>query len=265
MDKEYLKKHNLLESVERFQKIFEYVDASGSYKVNEDGPDDAQPDPNAAPADPSMGGMPQDPSMGGMPGPDMGADPNAMPQDPNMGGAPAPEEAPAAAPEGFAPQDPSMGADPNMGADPMAMPEGEEDEEVIDVDDLTDAQEETEDKLDKLTSKFETLINKIEDFEHQIDSSNEKMESIRAEIEKRNPTPVEKLSLRSGKGYPFNQTPDDYWKEKEATSNYSTEDDENGKNDKVYQITKDEIDNFNDYANISKTFDDYDIRNMFGY
>ena len=91
------------------------------------------------------------------------------------------------------------------------------------------------------------------------------MEALKAEMEKRNPTPVEKLSLRSGNGYPFNQTPDEYWKEKEATSNYSTEDDENGVNDKIYQITKDEIDNFNDYGNISKSFDEYDIRNMFGY
>ena len=245
MDKEFLKRHNLLESVNRFQQILEYTNTVGG-NISEAGEQD---DPNAM-GDPSMGGDPN--AMGGgapMGDPSMGGDPNAM-GDPSMGSA--------AAPEGFAPQ----------GADPMAAPEGEsedEDEEVIDVDELTDAQEKTEDKLDKLTSKFEKLLNKIEDFEGQIDASNEKMEALKAEIEKRNPTPVEKLSLRSKDSYPFSLTPGEYWKDKEQTSNYSTEDDENGANDRIYQITKDEIDNFNDYASVARSFDDYDIRNMFGY
>jgi len=262
MDKEFIKKNNLMESVKRFHQILEYTNAAGAFSVNEAGEDD----PNAMPQDPNM-------DMGGAPGMDagMGGDPNGMPQDPNMDGAD---------PNGM-PQDPNMdGADPNMGAgpegfapqvpqgaDPMAMPEGEEEEEeeVIDVDELTDAQEKTEDKLDKLSDKFEKLLNKIDNFEAQIDHSNEKMEALKAEIEKRNPTPVEKLSLRTRDSYPFSLTPGEYWKDKEQNSNYSTEDDENGANDRIYQITKDEIDDFNDYASVSKTFDDYDIRNMFGY
>ena len=264
MDKKFLKESGLMESVKRFNQILEYTNAAGAFTIDEAGEEDMN--------DPNAGQMPQqDPSMGGEMPPMDGGDAPDGGQMPPMDGGAAPQgdggqmpqmddASDAAAPEGFAPQ----GGDEQM----PPMEDGEE-EEVIDVDELTDAQEETEDKIDKLSSKFEKLLSKIDSFESQIDASNEKIEAlktdIKAEIEKRNPTPVEKLSLRSKDSYPFNVTPEEYWKEKEATSNYSTEDDENGANDRVYQITKDEIDNFNDYANISKTFDDYDIRNMFGY
>jgi len=166
--------------------------------------------------------------------------------------------------EGFNPQ----GVDPNeMGGDPNMMGGApEEDEEVIDVDELVDKQDETADKIDKLASSFDKLLDKMNDFQSMVDSSNERIEGLKAEIERRNPTPVEKLSLRSGNGYPFNQTPDEYWQTKQATSNYSTEDDNNGADDPQYKITKDEIDNFNDYASISKSLDDdYGLRDMFGY
>lgn len=174
-----------------------------------------------------------------------GEDPNMMGGDPSMSGGV----------EGFNPQ----------GAEQDASMQGE-DEEVIDVDELVDKQDETADKIDKLASSFDRLLDKMNDFKDMVDSSNERIESLKAEIERRNPTPVEKLSLRSGNGYPFNQTPDEYWQTKQATSNYSTEDDNNGANDPQYQITKDEIDNFNDYASVSKDLmDDYNLRNMFGY
>ena len=224
---------------EKFQHLVEYTNAGSAFNVNEDGED-----PNM------MGGDPN--AMGGAPMPDtsMGGDPNAMGADPNMGGGV----------EGFNPQ----GADPSMGGTDTNM-EGE-DEEVIDVDELVDKQDETADKIDKLASSFDRLLDKMNDFKDMVDSSNERIESLKAEIERRNPTPVEKISLRSGNGYPFNQTPDEYWQTKQATSNYSTEDDNTGADDPKYQITKDEIDNFNDYASVSKDLtNDYNLRDMFGY
>lgn len=253
-------KKNISESVKRFQQIMEYIDPSGSFTVNEDGEDnngmptpDGGMDPNAmgdntmpdGGMDPNaMGGDPN--AMGGDPNM-MGGDPNAMGGDPNaMGG-----ETP---PQGFAPQGQP---EPNV-------PE-EEEEEVIDVDELVDTQEKTEHKLDKLATKFDDLLDKIDSFEKRIDDSNERMETLKSEIEKRNPTPVEKLSLRAKDSYPFSVSPEEYWKDKEATSNYSTEDDNNGADDRIYQITKDEIDNFNDYASMEKTFDNFGLKDMFGY
>ena len=250
---------------EKYRHLVEYTNAGGMYQVNEDG----EEDPNAMGGDPGM--------MGGDPNAMGGGDPNAMGNDPNaMGGDP-----------GMMGGDPNAmgGGDPNaMGNDPNAMggsgvegfnPQGVdnngmentgEDEEVIDVDELVDKQDETSEKLDKISSTFDRLLDKMNDFKSLVDSSNERIDKLAAEIEKRNPTPVEKLSLRSGNGYPFNQTPDEYWNEKQATSNYSTEDDNNGADDPKYKITKDEIDNFNDYASVYKSLnDDYGLKDMFGY
>ena len=249
MDKKYIEKHGLTESINRFRQLFEYTDASGKYTMNEDGEED--PNMGGAPA-PDMGGEMGAPDMSGAPAPDMGGEMAA----PDMDGAPAPDMRGAEKPQGLAPQ----GAE-----QPQPEVPEEEEEEVIDVDELVNSQEETEDKLEALTSKFDKLLDKIDGFEEKINASNERMDTLKAEIEKRNPTPVEKLSLRSKNSYPFNVSPEEYWKDKEMTSNYSTEDDANGANDQVYQITKDEIDNFNDYASIADSFDNYGLKDMFNY
>ena len=245
---------------EKYRHLVEYTNAGGMYQVNEDG----EEDPNAMGGDQGMMGGGGDPNamgggdpgmMGGDPNAMGGGDPNAIGEDPNaMGGDPGMMGGSGV--EGFNPQ----------GVDNNGMENTGEDEEVIDVDELVDKQDETSEKLDKISSTFDRLLDKMNDFKSLVDSSNERIDKLAAEIEKRNPTPVEKLSLRSGNGYPFNQTPDEYWNEKQATSNYSTEDDNNGADDPKYKITKDEIDNFNDYASVYKSLnDDYGLKDMFGY
>lgn len=266
----------LNEAVERFRHLWEYTTA-GYNEVNED---DAPPqnDPNAMGGDPSMGGgdpgmMGGDPGMGG--GMDMGGgdpgmmggdpsmgggDPNAMGGDPNaMGGA----EANAQPPQGFAPQG---GEQQPMGGTPETDPNAEE-EEVIDVDDLTKSQEETEAKVDKLSDKFERLMGMLDRAEERFAESDAKMDSLKAELEKRNPTPVEKMSLRAKNSYPFNVSPDEYWDEKQQTSNYSPDDDNNGVDDPQYQITKSDIDDISDWNAIAKSLDDENIplKDMFGF
>ena len=282
MKKEILNNRILRENYESFRRLVEYTNAGPSGVMAEAG-DENQPDPMAG-GDPSMGGGAPagpdpmaggDPSMGGGMDPAMGGgDPGMMggdpsmgggaPQDPGMaGGDPSMEGGEAQPPQGFSPQ----GEQPEqLGATPETDPNAEE-EEVIDVDDLTDSQEETEKKIDALSDKFERLIGMLDGFEKQIDSSNERMETLRAEIEKRNPTPVEKMSIRAKNSYPFNITPDEYWQDKEATSNYSPEDDNNGADDPVYQITKDDIDNISDWNAIYKSLDDKhdSLRDLFQY
>ena len=255
-----MEKNVLLEEYKnRVHYLMEYTNAGGAFDINEDG----EEDPNAMGGDPIMGGDPN--AMGGDPmaqsgDPNMmGGDPMAQGGDPNMMGGDPMAQIGTNGVEGFNPQ----GADQGM-QDSNEM--SGEDEEVIDVDELVDSQEKTSDKIDKLASSFEKLIDKVNTFQDLVNSSNERIDSLKAEIEKRNPTPVEKLSLRSKNGYPFAESPDEYWQTKEATSNYSTEDDNNGVDDPVYQITKDEVDNFNDYASVAKSLDDdYGLRDMFGY
>ena len=232
----------------RMQTLFDYNPKNGVLKefvmidstVDEAGEDEQDPnaDPNAVPGgDPAaMGGDPNamPPAPGGDPGA-MGGDPNAMPPaggDPNAtGGAPA-------GPEGFNPQETLPPAE-----DPAAMggdvPGGDDD--VIDISDFTDSQEEMEKDIDKIDGKFAKVLKAIGAFEELLRSNDEKIEDLKAEFERRNPTQVEKLGMQQANSYPFNVTPNDYWKEKEATSNYSTEPDNNGKEQGQYVITADDV------------------------
>ncbi len=243
--------------------ILEYTNAAGAFGLEEAGDED-----------PMAGGAPApegDPNAAGAPAP--GADP--MGGDP-MGGAPAPEGDPNAAgapvdggqaPQGFEPQgvDPNAGlegmggTDPNAApADPNAAPAESEDEEVINVDDLTNSQEETEQKVDALSHKFEKLMGALDSIEKRIDSidthTNEYLGSLKAEVEKRNPTPMQRLTMRSTKSSPYSMTPNEYM-DKYAPENYSAESDNNGADDPQYKITKADIDNFTDYNSIAKEFD----------
>ena len=223
--------------------------------MDEEG-DDAEQDPAADPnaaaggdaaamgADPAAGGDPNamgaDPMAGGDPAA-MGADPNAMGGDPAaMGADPnaaaGGEEGAAAPPEGFNPQD--MDADPNaMGG----MDQPAADDDVIDISDFTDSQEKMEGDIEKIDGRFEKVMKAIGAFEELLRSNDEKIEDLKAEFERRNPTQVEKLGMQQANSYPFNVNPNDYWKEKEATSNYSTEPDDNGKEQGQYVITADDV------------------------
>lgn len=284
--KEYIEKFNRL--------ILEYT--SPSFNVEEDGEDDmaqgGAPDAGMAPGG-DMGGAPDagmDGGMGGDPsamGGDMGGDPNAMGGDPNaIGGDPNAAGGDmggggATPPEGFQPQgvDPNagldgMGGDPNaqpgmdagMGGDPNAMGG---DDEVIDVDDLTDSQEETEKKVDALSGKFERLMSSLDGLEKRISDidshTNEYLAKLGAEIEKRNPTPLQRMTMRSTKSAPYSMTPNEYMNNY-APDNYSDADDNNGADDPQYKITKGDIDDFTDYSSIAKDLGGkFDLHNILGY
>jgi hypothetical protein len=242
--------------------------------------DNAQQDPGADPN--AMGGAPAgDPgSMGGDPGADpnamggapAGGDPGAMGGDPGaadpnaMGGAPAGDpnamggdpgamggDAAAAGPEGFNPQGDLSAAD--FGGGDQEQPG----DEVLDVTELTDKQEDIEDEVSKVSDKFDKVIKAIGAFEELLRSNDEKIEDLKAEFEKRNPTQVEKLSMQTAKSYPFNVTPEEFWKEKEATSNYSTEDDENGVNQGQYVITANDVNGDTNWKAIADSLDDEDF------
>ena len=267
------------EYIKKFKRcILEYTSPAGAFDVSEEGEDDMMQggDPSMGGADPSMG---SDPGMGG----DMGGDPNAMGGDPNaMGGDPNAAGGEATPPEGFQPQgveqgapmdgmggdpnaqggmDPTMGGDPNamgdpsMGGDPNAMGG---DDEVIDVDDLTDSQEETEKKVDALSGKFERLMSSLDSLEKRISDidthTNEYLGKLESEFEKRNPTPLQRMSMRSTKSAPYGMTPNEYMNNY-APENYSDADDNNGVDDPQYKITKGDIDRFTDYNSIAKEFD----------
>ena len=267
MDKKFLEKKGLLKEAKRFNYIMEYV--SGMDRVvdevdgNGDGLDDA-----TGMADPAAGGaMGVDPMAGGA----MGAqDPTmaggAAPADPMAGGAaPAPGADPSAAAggvPGFDPQPVGNDEDPNATAEesfdeatPDNPQQGGEDEEVIDVDELVDGQKRNEEAIDKLTDKFEQFLEKFSEFQGELKSNADFMENLQSEFEKRNPTSVEKLTMRSLQSKPFQETPEEYMAN-DAPENYSPEDDNNGVGEPRYTITRDDVRNATDYSSIAKTLRD---------
>ena len=251
MDKKFLQEKGLLEEANRFNMIMEYIAAADSEVIeadaNMDGLDDA-----TGMADPNAGaiGM-QDPSMGGA----MGA------QAPAAGAMPATDPNATQGVPGFDPQVGNTDTDPAATAEQSfseAKPEDnqqQEDEEVIDVDELVDGQKKNEEAINKLTDKFEKFIEKFGEFEEQLKSNAEFIENVEKEIEKRNPTSVERLTMRSLQSKPFGETPEEYM-ENNAPENYSPEDDNNGVGEPRYTITRDDIRNATDYASIAKTLRD---------
>ena len=245
MDKKFLKENNLLEAHKQFMRLCEWSYTPTAIEEDDDQEqqDMANNDPNA------MGGNGMPPTDGGMNG---GADPNAMGgSDPNaMGG------------DGM----PPMGDMPPM-----------EDEEVIDVDDITNAQEKMNNKvnhvgreLGDVDDKIETLLTSLEKMQQMIDNNNQEIAQFKKEFEKRNPTQTEKLNLRSLDSYPFNVNPKDYWDEKgiDPNSNYSGYADNDEPTDKEYIITNSDVDDFDERA-ISQSFNiddelNQDIKKIFG-
>ena len=259
-----IKQYKLEEAVKRIQKINEYT-FYDSTMVEDD------QDPNAMGADPN-GGMPP---MGGDPNA-MGADPNMMGGDPNGGMAPMDDpNTMGAEPNGGMPpmDDPNamggdpnaMGADPNGGMPPMDDPNmmgGEEDiedidmeteqpgDEVVDVDELTQSQEATEFKVDNVDDKLNKVLKIISKFNDAIEANDQKIEDLKKEFQKRNPTAEETLNLRSLASYPFSERPDEYWKKlQQDHPNYnviSDNDVSTADEQKEFEIRKGDIDNFNE-------------------
>ena len=268
-----IKKYKLEEAVKRIQKINEYTFYDSTMVEDDQDPNDAQQGGGMPPMDGGQGGDPNamggDPNMGA--DPMAGGDPNAMGGD--MGG-------------GMPPMDGGQGGDPNaMGGDPMAggddpnamgndmggdMPpmddpnamgddEGFEDvemdteqpgDEVVDVDELTQSQETTEFKVDHVDDKLNKVLKVIEKFTDAIEANDQKIEDLKKEFEKRNPTAEETLNLRSMASYPFSERPDEYWKKQQKTHpNYNVISDNEvstADEQKEFEIRKGDIDNFNE-------------------
>jgi hypothetical protein len=261
----YNKERVVEEYKKRFQQILEYTSAGG-FDLSE--ADDEQAEEQPMEGDPNAMGGEQMPDMGGeqpmggdMQDPNMmGGDPNAMGgdmQDPNAQGG-GEDLTSGFNPEGGDMQDPNMmGGGPNaMGGMDTMQP----DDEVVDITELTDAQEATQEELESFDSKFTKAIKAIEKIEAMINTNNkniaDKISEIEVEMKKRNPTPMEKLSNRAANSYPFNVSPKEYWDEKEKNSNYSADDDNNGKGQEQYTITVGDINNANDWKTISDSLDD---------
>ena len=274
MDKKFLKEKNLYEAHKQFMRLCEWSYVPQT--LEEEGEEDMPQDDNMSMGDENF--ISQNDDMGqGMEEPmnnaPMGGDPmgggaeGRMPQDGGapMGGDPMGGGAPMDA--NMPPMEDPMGGDAPMG----------EDETVIDVDDITNAQEKMNDKvnvvgqdLGKVDSKIEALIQTLTKMETMINNNNQEIANFKAEFEKRNPTQTEKLNLRSLDSYPFNVNPKDYWVQKGAdpNSNYSGFSNNGEPTTQEYVITNNDVDDFSE-REMEKSFDiadelQQDIQKIFG-
>lgn len=153
------------------------------------------------------------------------------------------------------------------------------DEDTIDIDDLTDAQEKINHKTNKIginlwkvDNRIEHLMQSLEKMEDMIDSNNAEIMSLRKEFEKRNPTQIERIDMRRRFDSPgFNESPEESLaKRLQARDNYTVTDGGDKTNDKQYTLTQNDIDSVGD-SQVADSFykidddDIQDINKIFGF
>lgn len=254
MKKQVVNQQLLNEALKRFQLLSEYSFYTEEPKEEENlilgsDLDEEEEDPN-------------NPNPAGVPAPAGGDDSKTA----NPDGAPAadPAAAPAPDPAAAAPAAPEAEEDnifstdggdeagmPDMGGDDMAM--GGEEEVELEVTDLVKGTEEAKQSADNASHKTSSLLAKFSDLEKRIasmDALGNKIADLEKEIVKRNPTPIEKLEMRSLSSYPYSVKLTDYWADVEGY-------DATGASNKPeeYVLTQDEVDTGYTDASIKQTFD----------
>ncbi len=109
----------------------------------------------------------------------------------------------------------------------------------IDVTDIVSKSEETKTSVDGINTKMDDLLGKLSDLESQIGGMDQvigKIDNLEKEIERRNPTPVEKLEMRSMDSFPYSVSLTDFWEDKEG---YDATEEET-----EYTLTQSDVDNF---------------------
>ena len=183
----------------------EYNFSTGIREADDD-PQQGGTDPNAMGGDPNMGGMGDPNAMGGAPGmggmqdPNMGGmgDPNAMGGEPNMGGMGDPN---AGGLDMGGMEGPDLGSmdDPLGGPDMSGMGGNDEvgpDDDVVDIEALTRAQQATEYKIDDVSDRITTLERALEKFASATRDCGAKIDRVMSELERRVPTEEEQRARR---------------------------------------------------------------------
>jgi len=151
-------------------------------------------------------------------------------------------------------EEPASDEEPIDAEPPMEEPSSDEVE--VDVTSLVKSSEDAKQSADMANKSIEALLQKFDELESRIGNMSaitNKIEDLEKEIVKRNPTPVERLEMRSLSSYPFNQKLTDYWADKEGPYNVMGE-----KKKKEYVLTKDDVDAGYSEANIKQSFSSKD-------
>ena len=171
------------------------------------------------------------------PTPTPGGDPTLTPPtDPTGAGAPATPEPTPGLPTAGTPTEPTPNA---------------EGEVELDITDLINSTKDTKGKIDGINELLNNLMTKFDDFENKISSFDQilnRIDSLEKDFDKRMPTPVEKLEMRSMDSFPYSVKLSDFWKE---------ENEEIGdeKHEQEHALTPEDIKKDYNASTIKTTFD----------
>ena len=130
------------------------------------------------------------------------------------------------------------------------MDTGGEETVEVDVTDIVDKTEETKAEVAGVTAKMDELLTKLGELESQVGGMDQvinKIEDLEQEIERRNPTPIEQLEMRSMDSFPYSVSLTDFWSDKEGY-------DVGGEEKEEYTITQQDVDEYS-ATDIENSFD----------
>lgn len=128
----------------------------------------------------------------------------------------------------------------------------------VDVTDIVKDTKETKDAVNTGNQKVDELLNKLNDLEEKLSSMNDlvsKIDELETQFEKRNPTPEEKLEMRSFDSFPYNLKLTDYWSEKEGAYDVLNKNKQSqSPTEKEYVLTQGEVENDYNEGEVSDSF-----------
>jgi hypothetical protein len=128
------------------------------------------------------------------------------------------------------------------------------DEIELDVTELVKGSEAAKESADAANEKIAQLMDMVNKLETQLSGMNaitNKIDDLEKEIERRNPTPVEKLEMRSLDSFPYNIKLSDFWAEKGERYDTGSEQ----KEPEEYVLTQQDVDNDYIESDIEDSFD----------
>jgi hypothetical protein len=138
--------------------------------------------------------------------------------------------------------------EPAMEEEPM----GGEEEVEVDVTDIVDKTEEAKEEASQASSKIDDLLGKFSELEQKLtgmDAIINKMDELEKEVIERNPSPTEKLSMRSMDSFPYSVKLTDFWNDREGYDATGEEGEE-----KEYVLTQQDIDDEYNESDIKSSF-----------
>ena len=137
----------------------------------------------------------------------------------------------------------------------------EEEVEEVDVTEIVNSTKDTAEKVNSVTSKVDDILAKFGDLEGKLAGMGDiinKIDSLEKEVEMRNPTPVERLEMRSLDSFPFNVKLTDYWSDDKEGGEYGAIE----KKEKEFDVNVSDLSNYNS-EQIKSSFDADDEENTY--